>query len=59
MSEKYLFQKITDMPEMDGTYRNTSFQFETEDLTEILEQFRDFLNASGFTYVTEIEAHKS
>lgn len=57
--EKYLFQKITDMPEMSSTYRNQSFQFEAETLDEIAEQFVSFLQAAGYTYVEDIEFIKS
>lgn len=61
MSEKYLFQKITDMDEVHGMYRNQSFKFELEDLTpaenleEISKQLVDFLKASGYTYIEGIK----
>lgn len=53
--EKYIFQKITDMPEVSSSYRNQSFQFEAETLDEILVQFVDFLQASGFAYVENLK----
>ena len=56
MSEKYLFQKITDIEEVHGMYRNQSFKFEVdmteaENLEEISKQLVDFLKASGYTYI--------
>lgn len=55
--EKYLFQKITDMPENNAMYRNQSFQFEAETLDHILNEFVEFLQASGFPYVASVTAN--